>query len=641
MPIHLTVRQVRDALFLQAGGREAAGDGRASTEMLGRFFHEVFAGLVDEQGTDNWSSALAEQAPDVATWRDVLRDHAYRRLVAPRLRRQQAALHDSAEQVCQFWEAVQDLCDWIVELLWTVYERRGRLPEPQSLVQSEYTLQLELREPGWTDAVQLAGNADAVWRVPDRDVWCVAELKLGKTHQQADLGQACLYHLMLQTGTRSAGPLALVSFKPHREERLFEATQLEAAQRELKALIGQLAGVTVGRIANPSGQSSDTSRQQKPRPDVTREVRIANPSNHSTDTLPQPEVALAFPAPPTPEHGQLGKRLIVTLREYGAPAELIGSPVVGPTFIQFRLTPARGVRVAKIVNLAEEIKVRLALQETPLIHSAAGRLVVEIQRPDRQVVPFDSIRSQLPRGDLLRGSSQAPLGIDLNGQLQFVDLAEVENCHVLVAGTTGSGKSQWLRAALAGLIAANTPQTLQLVLIDPKRNALSDFAGSPFLLEPLVYPDERPAVEAFVRLADEMDRRYREMGGAETLQQYVEYGGRMVPRIVCVCDEYFDLINRGPQVRKELEQQIFRLGAKARAAGIHLIIATQQPSRETIKGALDANIPARVALKMGKAIESRMMLGESGAEHLLGSGDLLFKSIGAPRRLQGVYAPRV
>jgi len=150
----------------------------------------------------------------------------------------------------------------------------------------------------------------------------------------------------------------------------------------------------------------------------------------------------------------------------------------------------------------------------------------------------------------------------------------------------------------------------------------------------LVFPDEHPAGDILTELAEEMDRRYRIGTGADNFSQLALRTPEAMPRIVCVCDEYRDLISRDKQERKQIEAQICRLGAKARAAGIHLILATQEPSRDTIKGPLDSNIPARVGLKMGKAIESRMLLGDDGAENLLGHGDLLFKEVGSTRRLQ-------
>ncbi len=234
----------------------------------------------------------------------------------------------------------------------------------------------------------------------------------------------------------------------------------------------------------------------------------------------------------------------------------------------------------------------------------------------------------------MRGNSRVPIGVDLNGHLHFADFAKTEHAHLLVAGTTGSGKSEWLRLAVAGLILTNTSDTLRLLLIDPKRNAFHALRESPYLWRPIVFPDEQTASDVLRELANEMDRRYRMLDGADSHAELAARSQWPLPRIVCVCDEYYDLISRSRAERGLIEEQVSRLGAKARAAGIHLVLATQQPSRQIIKGSLDSNIPARVGLRMQKSLESQMLLNEAGAEKLLGHGDLLFKDIGPPRRLQ-------
>jgi DNA segregation ATPase FtsK/SpoIIIE, S-DNA-T family len=235
------------------------------------------------------------------------------------------------------------------------------------------------------------------------------------------------------------------------------------------------------------------------------------------------------------------------------------------------------------------------------------------------------------------------VGIDLERKLVLADLSQPKHTHILVVGTTGSGKSEWLRMAMAGLMLSNTPETLRLVLIDPKRNAFNEAARSPFLWEGrIVYPDEHPVLETFEALVEEMEERYRlfQPQGVDDLAGLAKKGVRR-PRIVCICDEYADLLQgAGKQARPAIERQFTRLGAKARAAGIHLVIATQEARRETIRGSLDANLPARVGLRVNKDIESRLLLQENGAEKLLGHGDLLFKDIGAPVRLQAPLVSR-
>ena len=176
------------------------------------------------------------------------------------------------------------------------------------------------------------------------------------------------------------------------------------------------------------------------------------------------------------------------------------------------------------------------------------------------------------------------------------------------------------------------------MLIDPKRTAFNEFVDSPYLLTPesLVFPDAQPVGDVLKDLVREMEGRYVlfQKAGADNLNQYGGSTQQILPRIVCVCDEYYALIAGDSKKRKEIETQISLLGAKARAAGIHLLVATQQPSRQVVKGVLDSNIPARVGLMMVKKEESKMLLGQTGAENLLGKGDLLFRDVGDPIRLQ-------
>jgi hypothetical protein len=598
MPVGLQVRQVRDAIY-EAAGRPA-GEGEPSTALLGRLFHEVFAELVDARSAANFVAALADVDPAPEAWRAALLDHIYRRLVGPRLASHHAVLQPVAGRVLTFWQAVREMCDWLVELLGAGREAA----DLTATLRGEQPLRWEVREKDWTDTVVLTGVADLVWRLPDDRPWCLVELKLGRNSPEADLAQACLYHQMLSNGPGSngEGALSLVSFEPQRRERLFQGTEVQSAQQKLKDLIGRLAGVL-------------PAREKEERPER------ALPADAATDA-----------------HHEIGKKLVAALKEYGVVVQADGDPVVGPTFLRFRLALGRGVKFDAAAKRAPEVALRLGLTAVPRVGVERDRIVVDIQRPDRKFIRFSQVRNQLPAPDPGAGCSLVPLGVDLGGRLKLADLAAPENAHVLVAGTTGSGKSEWLRAALAGLIATNTPQTLRLLLIDPKRNAFLWLRGSPYLYAPLVFPDEQPVAEVLQGLIDEMERRYQffEQAGADNLAEYNRRAG-LLPRIVCACDEYADLLSQDRRQRRELEEQIARLGAKARAAGIHLLLATQRPSRDVVRGALDTNMPARVGLQTAKAIESRMLLGDPGAERLLGKGDLLFKDIGDPVRLQSVY----
>ena len=622
MPRPLNVSQVRQALYLAS--RET-GVGAPSTAVLGTWFHEGIGQLVGDGVTPGLLTELADIESSLETWKQTLVAAAYRHNVGPRLTREMATLHDSVPQVLAWWQATQSACHWLAELCWSVHatsaSRRTTGASPWQTLSDCFTteepLSCELYEPGWSDSVRLVGIADAVVRLASTGAWCAVEFKLGQTSPEADLGQACLYHLLIAEAQRAtgqpveSGSLALVSFRPERHEQVFSAAELATARQRLVDLIGKLAGVDPLQIAPPPDSSKPIG------------VRSVVPSQHKS-----------FDTTPTEVHLELGRDIIRTFNEFRVTVSLDEPIVAGPTFIRFPLRLGRGTKVSAVTRTAPELQVRLHLAEIPFISCEGGQLVVDVQRPDRQKIYFADVRHALPSPHPHLGGSHLPIGVDLVGRLVCADLNRTAHAHLLAAGTTGSGKSEWLRLALAGLLLTNTPDTLRLLIIDPKRNAFHALRESPFLWRPLVFPDEQPAGDVLAELVDEMDRRYRIGCGADNFSQLATSTPEVLPRIVCVCDEYRDLISRDKQERKQIETQICRLGAKARAAGIHLILATQEPSRDTIKGPLDSNIPARVGLKMGKALESKMLLNDDGAENLLGHGDLLFKDVGTARRLQ-------
>jgi len=596
MAVTLQVSDVRAEIYRSAGGQQSAGAGAASTALLGRIFHETFAELVGEDARKNFHAAIDEAEDSPEEWRAALVNHTYQRLVGPRLRTHHAELNLSPEQVLNFWDAAQELCRWLAELLWKANERGAALNG--ALVTAEEPLRWKLRDEGWSDEVVLTGVADAVCRAPDKPDWCLIELKTGRTAPEADLAQACLYHQMLSaSGVGAKGALALLSFRPQKHEQLFTAEKLADAQERLRHLIGKLAGV-----------------------------------------LPDPEPHPA-PQPGREEYLTLGRQLERAFAEYNAEIKT-NNPVVGPTFLRFPIELGRRVTINAARRYVQSVQARLGLEAPPRVSLEGGRLAIDVQRPDREFVYFAQIRDQLPPVDKKLGNARVPVGIDLSGQLRLADFAQPENAHLLVAGTTGSGKSEWLRAAVAGLLLTNTPETLRLAFADPKRNAFQSLRDSPFLYSAIAY-EEGETLSLLERLVEEMESRYERMAraGADTLRDLIHRDGQCAPRIFFICDEYGFLMAGEPKTRREMERLVKKLGNKSRAAGIHIILATQQPSRQVITGPIQTNINARVGLRLPSSIESQMLLGDAGAESLLGKGDLLYKCIGDPVRLQSPYLP--
>jgi DNA segregation ATPase FtsK/SpoIIIE, S-DNA-T family len=607
--IELSVADVRAALASAARPGDR-GAGEAATLLLGRVFHEVFADLVSTAPDRSGLRVIVEAGPDRRRRVEALVEHAWQRLVAPRLLRRAAELQTTSEPVLTLWSAVQRLCGWLTGVVVELAEQATFAGSPRAvtgsawealgeLLRAEVPLEHELREPTWAEPVRLVGIADSILRVPARNTLCAIELKLGRGAPPVDLGQVALYRMLLvRSGAQSAtAALALLRFTPELEEQLFEAGALAEAEGRLLDLIAGLAG-----------------------------VQRADP------------VLVDAPTPVSP-HVEIGRRLVRACREQGVGVEVRREPIVGPRFLRFDVRLSPGARLDALRRRMPEVALRLALPQEPIVTPEAGALYIEVARPDPELVPFERVVPQLPPVDPLVGSARLPIGVDSAGRLHFADLASAGRSHALVAGTSGSGKSEWLRAALAGLLASNTPDTLRIVTIDPKLNAFGELERSRYLWKPGAWwiPGmDREATDVFEDLIEEMERRYQltRSSGSDNLAEHVRKTGRPLPRIVCLCDEYMALVTTDREVRRRIEQSVTLLGAKARAAGIHLVLATQQPSRTVVSGAIQANLPCRVALTLTSHIESNMILGTSGAERLTGSGDLLYRDFGDPMRLQ-------
>jgi S-DNA-T family DNA segregation ATPase FtsK/SpoIIIE len=615
MPVSLLVSQIRDQV-LQAAGGPAKNIGGSSNRLASSLFHSVVADLFGNQPALQAEAAFVNIDADLAKWRTALREHVYRVLLGPRLQANHAVLQQASKEVTVLWSALDAFTEWSAELLYRAWHGRNGDPgsaaiDLGSLMAVEQTLTWTVREPGWTDSVIVTGITDVICRIPETDSWCVAEFRTGDMAPEADVAQACLYHRMLTASEAVPGSLVQVYFTPTIHEHTFSPDDLRAMEARLgtglKTVIGRMAGVI---------------------PDQRRAG--ANPSLEKFPASPPPRALEA-------SHIELGRKLRDVFRQFNAPVEFTGDPIVGPTFLRFPVRPASGIRPEAIRKLSTALQVRLGLKTLPFIHNPGGRMVVDVERSDREIVPFSSVRDQLPTPDPVAGCSKFPVGVDLERKLEFADLADSDNCHLLIAGTSGSGKTEWLRMAIGGLLMTNTPRTLRLILIDPKRSSFTDLNGSDYVWGggKILYPDQVSPVAALNDLVEEMGRRYRlfQQNGFENIRQYHQ-SGKQLPRIVCVCEEYSELLNYG---RKEIEVRIQRLGQKALGAGIHMILSVQQPSRDIVKGTLQANIPARIGLRVNSPIESRMLLDRAGAEELLGDGDLLFKDIGEPVRLQAPF----
>ena len=310
--------------------------------------------------------------------------------------------------------------------------------------------------------------------------------------------------------------------------------------------------------------------------------------------------------------------------------------VIGPTFVRLNMEPRGDTDVSKVRREAENLKVQLALEHEPLILSQPRYISIDVQRPDRQTVFLPPLLANVPTK--FKDEPAFPVGVGVTGNVEWLNLSEPEGCHLLVAGTTGSGKSEFMKAVLAALAARMTPEQVKFRLIDPKRVTFNVAANCPYLGGPVVYDGEE-ALPVLEECVEEMERRYKALQQRGTDHVRHLTGADAVPRWVVVMDEFADLMT-DRATKRELEPLLKRLGAKARAAGVHLILGTQRPEASVVTPILRSNLPGRIGLQVATERDSKLFLDEPDAAYLFGKGDLVWKRGGGLVRLQSPFVPK-
>ena len=333
-------------------------------------------------------------------------------------------------------------------------------------------------------------------------------------------------------------------------------------------------------------------------------------------------------------------KLQKTLYSFGVSAK-VENVSVGPAITRYELKPAEGVRVSKIANLADDIALNLAAETIRIEAPIPGKQAVGIEVPNKEKEAVH-LREVLDSKEFEENKSKLTiaLGKDVAGNIQLADIAKMP--HVLIAGSTGSGKSVCINTIITSIIYNAKPSEVKFVMVDPKVVELSVYNGIPHLLIPVV-TDPRKAAGALAWAVQEMDDRYNKFaskgvrdlkGYNKAIEKENEFG--KLPQIVIIIDELADLMM---VAKNDVEDAICRLAQKARAAGMHLVIATQRPSVDVITGLIKANVPSRIAFAVSSQVDSRTILDSIGAEKLLGKGDMLFFPSGAPKpsRVQGAF----
>jgi DNA segregation ATPase FtsK/SpoIIIE, S-DNA-T family len=341
--------------------------------------------------------------------------------------------------------------------------------------------------------------------------------------------------------------------------------------------------------------------------------------------------------PDTAGQAQTATSLVEALGHFGVQAKVIGT-VAGPHITRYELRLAPGIKVAKVAQLKDDLAYALAATDIRILAPIPGKQAVGVEVPNlhRRMVRLGDVFQQPPKD---WSPLTVWLGKDVAGKAIGADLAKMP--HLLVAGTTGAGKSGAINAMLASVLLRASPHEVRLVLVDPKQVELNHYESIPHLLTPVI-TSPRMAANALQNLVKEMESRYgimslaRTRGLVELNKARAKRGEAPLPYILCVIDELADLMMVAPA---DVEDSIIRLAQKARAVGIHLVLATQSPRVDVITGMIKANVPSRIAFSVSSQTDSRVILDQNGAESLLGQGDMLFSPVGTSRlqRIQGAY----
>jgi DNA segregation ATPase FtsK/SpoIIIE, S-DNA-T family len=377
-----------------------------------------------------------------------------------------------------------------------------------------------------------------------------------------------------------------------------------------------------------------------PKPTPMGNLRGVTTSEEIDYRLPSPRVLERGKGDkgPDPKDQQMtGRKLIEALGHFGVEAKIVGV-VSGPHVSLYELRLAPGIKVKKVTELSNDLAYALASTDIRILAPIPGKQAVGVEIPNAK-------RRMVRLGDIYAGRPPktsplvAWLGKGIDGNPVWTDIAKMP--HVLVAGTTGSGKSACVNAMLSSILMAASPNEVRLVLVDPKQVELNHYEHVPHLLTPVV-TSPRLAANVLANLITEMETRYGVMSQArarnlEELNRIrLKAGEAPLPHILCVIDELADLMMVAPA---EVEDSIIRLAQKSRATGIHLVLATQRPSTDIITGTIKVNIPSRIAFSVSSQTDSRVILDQGGAESLLGQGDMLFRNAGSSKleRVQGAF----
>jgi len=340
-----------------------------------------------------------------------------------------------------------------------------------------------------------------------------------------------------------------------------------------------------------------------------------------------------------PDLKDFGDRIVEAYKSFGVPVSALEWQDA-PQLTRFRLLPAEGVSFSKLAWHAVNLRIKLQLDHDPQISPGPGAVYFDVLKSNPETVWWRDV-VQRPEFEQLGAGPGFVVGINLANKLILTELTDPNSCHVLVAGASGSGKSEWLKSVVASLAYRHSPHEIQLGIVDPKILTFTGIERSRWLWQPIVHELDG-AVSLLHRAITEMENRYLRLAREHvtSLADLWANNSRELPFLLLVFDEFADLVLGERDLRKEFETLVVRLASKGRAAGIHLMLATQRPDRNVVTGLIKANLPLKICLRVTSAVNSQIILDESGGENLIGKGDMLCDRGRGLERAQGPFIPQ-
>lgn len=650
---HLAQRCPRLLARLRGGKKNAWKVGLDGTgDLPGKLFHDRFAAPFHEDVSANPSqrNAFADclGEPDESLSQRItlfLRDH----YLIPYLEKSSGSLTDvqTVAIAASMARWAEVMAGFLGPLLQRDHNRRKLVARvfhpPERLLRAEHMYQ-----DG--EVLTVTGRYDALLLDPNENEAVVVDFKGRRpTDPCEDFAQIILYAWLIRSAT-GVTPRGLVLYLEEKGDLAkFSVDDVTSGIGKLRELFDIVRDVLEGKRDLPPAVDTGLCGTCFYRNECGKEGKATAGKKPAVQRTASPEQRASSPERRTPKASSTGSqspddeaegqaslsRLCEMLGRIGLPVEPVGV-VVGPRFLRLRVRPEleKGVTVNKLANRAVDLQVALDLKAPPLIQARQGHVSLDLPRTSREPLTLSTLLED-EGGRRPESTGAFPLGMTIDGRVYWADLAEPTMTSILIGGTSGSGKSVLLQSIVAGLGLCAPPGSVRFVLIDPKRVTFPHFADLPCVENPL-YLDVEPALERLGELVAEMEDRYRllEEGAFPDLRAYNEQAGEPLFRYVVIIDEYADMI-LDRKMRADLETCIQRIGQKGRAAGFHLVLATQRPDSKVVTGVIKANLQLKIALKVTSAANSRIILDEPGAEYLIGHGDMLVGGSTAMERLQG------